>query len=98
MSPETEGLWREIKALQHAMQSGVAERLHFDPSDTTPKHLRVGINAAMVEHGALAKLLIDKGVIGEREYLGAVRDMMKLEVERYQAELSHRFGVTIKLG
>ena len=46
----------------HAMQSGVAFKMHTDPSETQPKHLRVGVNSAMVEQSAIAKLLIDKAL------------------------------------
>src|SRR5687767_13839287 len=43
--------------LCHAMQTGVAFKMEKDNKDTTPKHLRVGINAAMVDHAALTNLL-----------------------------------------
>jgi hypothetical protein len=71
----------------HAMQSGVAAKMTVAPSDTTPKHLRVGVNSAMVEHAGLAKLLVDKGVITEAEYFEAIISAMEDEVVLYEREL-----------
>jgi hypothetical protein len=79
-------------AAAHAMQSGVAMKMNYDPNSTTPKHLRVGINSAMSDHGALARLLITKGVITEDEYLEAVADGMEREAAMYQDELRQRLG------
>jgi len=52
---------------------------------TEPKHLRTGINCAMADQSGLAKLLIDKGLITENEYLEAIRLAMNEELARYQA-------------
>lgn len=84
----------------HGMQSGVAMEMNLDhrKSATEPKHLRVGINAAMVDHGALAKLLIDKGIITDAEYMKAIADAMEAEKAAYEKRLSEHFGKTITLG
>ena len=79
-------------AAAHAMQSGVAMKMNYDAAETTPKHLRVGVNSAMAEHGALARLLISKGVITEDEYAEAVADGMEREAKLYEDELRQRFG------
>lgn len=84
-------------AAAHAMQSGVAARMNIDPKDTTPKHLRVGVNSAMVEHNALAKLLIDKGIISEAEYVAAQADAMEREKALYERELTEHYGTTVTL-
>lgn len=84
-------------AAAHAMQSGVAARMEIDPKDTTPKHLRVGVNSAMAEHNALAKLLIDKGIIGEAEYVAAQADAMEREKALYERLLSEHYGATVTL-
>jgi len=76
----------------HAMQTGVAYKMEHDPSETSPKHLRVGINSAMVDAAALAKLLIAKGVITEDEYTTAITEEMGREVARYEAWLSEHYG------
>lgn len=85
-------------AATHAMQSGVAMKMNYDPSETTPKHLRVGVNAAMVEHSALARLLVRKGVITEEEYAAALADGMEAERDMYQQWLQQRLGGNIRLG
>lgn len=82
----------------HAMQSGVAFEMSRNPKPTDPKHLRVGVNAAMVDHSGLVRLLIAKGVITEQEYLDAICEAMNDEVERYEKHLSQMFGSDVKLG
>lgn len=90
--------FEKYEALVHAMQSGVAATMHYDDHSTQPKHLRVGINSAMVETSALAKLLIDKGVINEEEWFDSLNFMMEQEVKRYEEQLSKHHGTDIKLG
>jgi hypothetical protein len=96
MSEEKTPQQRYVDAA-HAMQSGVAAKMAFDPSETTPKHLRVGVNSAMSEHSALAQLLIGKGVITEAEYLEAVAAGMEREASLYEDELKNRFGANVTL-
>lgn len=80
------------------MQSGVAAEMHFNSSPTDPKHLRVGVNAAMTDHAGFVKLLIRKGVITEEEYLDAITGSMNEEVERYEKHLSKQYNKKITLG
>jgi len=82
----------------HAMQSGVKMMMNYthpeaqtaddaiDP-DTGPKHLRVGVNTAMSDHGALVMLLIDKGIITRDDYDAAIADSMEREVHNYEKEI-----------
>lgn len=88
-------------AAVHAMQTGVRLRMTRDgiPDDgdlqvprgeCSPKHLRVGVNAAMSDHGALVKLLIDKRIITHEEYMTALADGMEGEVVSYTAGLDPR--------
>lgn len=79
----------------HAMQSGVAA--DPDPNDKTPKHLRVGVNAAMSDQGGLVALLIGKGVFTADEYEKAIADAMEREAERYKRYLSEKFGKPVNL-
>lgn len=90
-------LTAEYRQLVHAMQSGVATEMHHS-SDTEPKHLRVGVNSSLVNSSALGELLIRKGLITELEYVQAIRDGMKAEVERYEQRLSEHYGRPITLG
>lgn len=96
-----EDIHEEYVLLAHAMQTGVAFDMELDEGHTmgatTPKHLRVGMNSALVSHGGLTKLLVDKGIITELEYATAMRDAMKMEVERYEKHLQDVYGADIKL-
>jgi hypothetical protein len=81
----------------HAMQSGVAlDHERNGTHDATPKHLRVGINSAMVDTGAMAELLIGKGLITRDEYEKAIADMMEREVRLYRKRLG--VGPNVDLG
>lgn len=84
----------------HAMQTGVAYVMDKEPAETTPKHLRVGVNSAMVDASAVAKLLISKGIFTEEEYVKAIADAMEAERDLYQDRVNRLFGTpgTIKLG
>lgn len=84
-------------AAAHAMQSGVAQKMQYDPKETEPKHLRVGINCAMADHGSTVRLLIAKGVFTEDEYTRALEEGMAREVKSYEGELSAHFGVPVTL-
>ncbi len=86
----------EYQQLAHAMQAGVAAEMHHT-KQTDPKHLRTGVNSALVDIAALAELLIKKGVITEAEYVEAIRDGMAEEVARYEARLSEHYGKPVKL-
>lgn len=96
---------RYTKAL-HAMQSGVAMTRQKDIDDgipqdlreTGPKHLRVGVNSAMSDHGALVRLLIAKGLFTEEEYEKEVVEAAEREAESYEKKLSDRLGVKVSLG
>ena len=88
---------RRYAAALHAVQAGVALAMNYDPLSTTPKHLRVGVNSALVNQGALVKLLIAKGVITELEYVRELALMAEAEQARYEAEISAHYGGTTKV-
>lgn len=77
---------------QHAMQTGVSMIMQYSPTETEPKHLRVGINTAMCDHAALVRLLIEKGIITNDEYMAAVTKEMNQEVQRYHERLQRYLG------
>lgn len=76
-------------AASHAMQSGVAMEMNHRPELTQPKHLRVGVNTALADHGSLVRLLIAKGIITELEYLEAIAEGMEREKANYETALSN---------
>lgn len=84
-------------AAAHAMQSGVMQDHALGGDDGSPKHLRVGINTALADQGALVRLLVAKGLITEEEYLAAIADAMEDEQKRYEEALTERMGVEISL-
>lgn len=99
MTDEEKIKWQErYNSAAHAMQSGVAQDHALGSRDGSPKHLRVGVNSALVNQAALAKLLIDKGIITEDEYLIAVVEAMEDEVRRYEDMLTEAMSVSVHLG
>jgi hypothetical protein len=90
-------LRRRYFDLAHAMQTGVAFTMEFDNSQAAPKHLRVGINSAMVEHSAVVRLLLKKGVFTEVEYYEALCEVMEEEVQRYKLQLKWHYGKEVDL-
>jgi hypothetical protein len=86
-------------ALSHAMQSGVAMMMNYDDKSTSPKHLRVGVNSALIESGALGGLLVTKGIITEKEYWTAIVDTLENEVAKYERLIQEITGaekITLK--
>jgi hypothetical protein len=83
----------------HCMQAGV--KLDFArrgfPDGDEHVQVRVGINSALVDTGAIAKLLIDKGHFSQAEYLNAIADAMEIEVHKHEAELTKAYGTKITL-
>lgn len=81
-----------------AMQKGVAMALRYaSHKGAEPKQLRVGVNSAMVENHTILKLLMQKGIIGELEYITALADEMEAEVQRYEKILEQNHGVEVDL-
>lgn len=73
-----------FEAAQHAMQTGVAIAEQQGGKETTPKHLRVGVNTMLCNHAALVHILIKKGLFTEEEYAKATSEVMKEEQHRYE--------------
>lgn len=91
-------LFAEYYRLVHAMQSGVSGEMDANLNNAhTPKHLRTGVNSAMVQNSALVNLLIEKGIITNLEWATALRDGMRAEVERYEKRLTEHYGVMVTL-
>lgn len=84
----------------HSMQAGVAACLEIPElsKQGEPKHLRVGVNNAMVDNAALVKLLVDKGLITDVEYFEAIADAMEREKASYEERLSKHLGHPVTLG
>ena len=88
---------RYIDAL-HAVQSGVKIIMENDIDDETSlKHLRVGVNSALVDVSALAGLLIKKKIITQNEFLEALAERMEEEKISYEVVVSKFFGKRVVL-
>lgn len=74
----------------HAMQSGVAMEMLYDLTSTQPKHLRVGINSAMIDTAVIVRLLIEKGVFTDEEFGEVLRLEANREVDKYEDRLRER--------
>jgi hypothetical protein len=89
----------EYERLGHAIQTGTAyEHELISPTSGTPKHLRTGLNCVMSDVGALAHLLIEKGVISDQEYYAAMIEGLQREVADHERRLTARIGRPIQLG
>lgn len=95
-------------ALRHAMQTGIKmeqavgnDQAFYSNNPVLSdiiKHLRVGLNCAMVEHATITQLLVKKGVVTEEEYFDqAIKDLQG-EVKRAEQRLSDYYGRIIHLG
>lgn len=82
----------------HAMQSGVATEMQIPntAAATEPKHLRVGLNSTFISHAAIAKLLLDKGVITQDELDAALADAAESEVAAYEHRLTQYYERPVK--
>lgn len=81
----------EYKRQAKRMQAGVEFTMN-DSHECSPKHLRVGVNAAMSDHSGLVRLLIAKGVFTEAEYVEAITDTMKREADAYENRLQQKYS------
>lgn len=97
IDPELVARWQRYFDLCHAIQTGVGYDLEADPKAGTPKHLRVGIDTAKVEHGALVALLIEKGLFTEREYVDKLIVLAENEVREYEERIAARHGGKTKI-
>jgi hypothetical protein len=98
MTERERELYDEYERLCHMMQAGVAMEMEKGLREVEPKHLRVGINTSMCDHAALVRLLVAKDILTNEEYAEALRDSMREEVARYEARLTRKMGMPIRLG
>ena len=82
----------DIAQASHAIQTGVKFDLETGSESASPKHLRTGLNIAMVTDAAVVRLLIQKGIFTEQEYQESLTDELNKEVDRYQEALSKKMG------
>lgn len=81
----------------HAIQTGIAYSLGRGGHEGDPKHLRTGIDSALVNDAALARLLVKKGVFTLDEYTEEIRLEACREVDRREAAIFEMTGAVVKL-
>ncbi len=88
----------EYLELLHAIQSGVKATIELGISnEATPKHLRTGINSALINISALGQTLIEKGIITFEEWRDNEIKLLEQEVKDYENNLSKAIGKKIRL-
>lgn len=93
----------KLLALQHMVQSGIAAlQGHHDLygsrfPQVEPKHLRVGVNSAMVEASATARILFAKGICTPREFFDQLIAVWNEEVDSYEKLLCETIGPQVRL-
>lgn len=101
-TPEMAALINRYHAAAHRMQTGVAIELQMPDREhaASRKHLRVGVNSAMVDASAIALVLMRKGIITPLEYMEALAQKMEEEAAVYERRINdaHGGGNRIKLG
>ncbi len=77
---------RRYNEAGHKVQTAVAFLMGNDPhfSLTQPKHMRVGIDMQKSDLGAIATLLIEKGVFTEVEYYEKMADFAEREAAAFE--------------
>lgn len=89
---------QRYRAAAPGVQTGIAMEMESgDATETTPKHLRVGVDLRAVDHQALAELLIEKGLITQVEYHERLADCAERERAARERRLSARLHSTITL-
>lgn len=78
----------------HRVQTAIT--FNPDRQATTPNHLRVGVDMSKADMAGLVKLLIDKGLFTEEEYLEAVAASAEQEADTMEDDLSAKYGVNLK--
>mgnify|MGYP003574965233 CR=1 FL=1 len=82
-----------LESLAHRVQSAVAlfegRRDAFGErcAETEGKHLRVGVNSALVETSALARLMFRKGMMSAGEYYDTLIEAWEQEVDSYRERI-----------
>jgi hypothetical protein len=85
------------EALAHAIQAGTGLEQGSYSKDGEPKHLRVGITLARVEHTAVARLCMAAGIFTEAQYFEAVIAELEVEKATITARLEAHYGGRTKI-
>jgi hypothetical protein len=92
LSEQAKANIHRYEAAMHAMQTGVAYVMEKDPSETSPKHLRVGVNSSLIEQAAIAEILVEKGLLTWDEYYKKLADVAERERNSYKEHVNNLYG------
>lgn len=95
MAGMTEEQEKRYMSALHTVQSALRFQLERlgEKSSITLKHLAVGRSSALANQGAIAKLLIDKGVFTEAEYFDAVVEFAEREADLMTKDTRQKCGL-----
>lgn len=85
------------EALAHAIQAGTGLEQNSYSKDGEPKHLRVGITLARIEHTAVARLCMAAEIFTEAQYFDAVIAELEAEKATITARLEAHYGGHTKI-
>ena len=81
-----------------ALKSGASFKAQYaDPEDTTAVSLRSSVDAALSDIHSIARLLIRKGLMTEKELFEALVEGIEAEVKNYQAMFIEHFNMDVDL-
>lgn len=82
-----------VSDMSHQIQAGVGMMMAKSDPETLPKPLRTGINIVQSDHSALARLLIEKEVITEAEYIDGIISGYEKEIAHYEDRIRVAYGM-----
>lgn len=82
---------QQLTELPHRVQSAIAFLMEQPQRlpQVEPKHLRVGVNSALLECSAMARLLFRKGLITSDEYFDTLIEAWEQEVDSYRSAIKN---------
>lgn len=89
---------QKLQHLAHRVQSAIAffegrqQMFGTRYAEIEPKHLRVGVNSALIDSAALARLLFRKGIFTAEEYYDALIETWEQEVDDYRSRVKQVDG------
>jgi hypothetical protein len=95
-SEETKGYLGRIAEAQHGCQSAIAfeiSRVGDNAAGCDHKHLRVGVDSALIDSGALQKTLIEAGLITEEHYFRNLAELWEKELADRTARVRKKTGL-----
>lgn len=96
-----EELIQEINQKLHGIQTGIRYKYETSEKDESLdrrlKHIRVGVDNALIQTDTLMQLLVKKGVFTDIEWLEEYLQAVNFKLNQYKKELSEALGVPVNL-